>query len=138
MLPTFPLGYFWHLKVFAGYYQRLDVYREEVIIPLGIVSMLVQGFLWAIVYERMFAGEPIVRGAVKFGSLAAPLAWSFLVVAVAAKHRMNSAAGYLVIETAFVAIHYLIVSPLIAWVFRQKAPHASQKSSVSDAQGLDP
>jgi hypothetical protein len=121
VLPTFPLGYFWHLTVFAGFYQKLAVYRDELVIPLGILAMLVQGVVWSVLYERMFAGEPVVRGAWRFASLAAPLAWSFMAVAVAAKHHMSSVAGFMGIETAFIAVHYLTVSPLIAWIYRNGA-----------------
>ena len=82
--------------------------------------MLVQGVAWSVIYERMFAGEPIWRGALKFAMLAAPIAWSFMVVAVAAKHRMASVAGFLLIETAFIAVQYAVVSPLIAAVYARK------------------
>ncbi len=121
MLPTFPLGFFWHLTIFAEYYKSLHVYRENIIIPFGITSMLIQGVIWSVVYERLFAGEPILKGAVKFASLACPLAWSFMVLAVSAKHQMSSVSGFLTIETAFILIHYAIVSPLIAAVYARKS-----------------
>ena len=121
VLPTFPLGFFWHLTVFADYYKSLNVYREDILIPFGIASMLIQGFIWSVVYERLFSGESILRGAVKFAALACPLAWSFLVIAVAAKHHMSSVSGYVQIETAFILVHYAIVSPLIAAVYSRKS-----------------
>jgi hypothetical protein len=117
VLPTFPLGYFWHLSVFADYYQRLEVYRDDILIPFGIGSMLIQGVIWSVVYERMFAGQSIANGALKFAALAVPLSWSYMVLAVAAKHRMDSVSGFLAIETAFMLVHYAIVSPLIALVY---------------------
>lgn len=120
MIPTFPLGYFWHLTVFADYYESLQVYREDVIIPFGILSMLVQGVIWSFIYERLFAGQPIIRGAARFAALACPLAWSFMAVAVSAKHQMSSVSGFLATETAFIFIQYLIVSPLIAAVYARK------------------
>jgi riboflavin transporter FmnP len=120
MLPTFPLGYFWHLTVFADYYKSLQVYREDVIIPFGIASMLIQGVIWSLLYERLFAGESIVRGASKFALLACPLAWSFLVLAVGAKHTMASVAGFVAIETAFTLVQYAVVSPLIAAVYARR------------------
>lgn len=120
VLPTFPLGYFWHLTIFADYYKSLNVYRDDIVIPLGIASMLMQGLIWSIIYERLFSGESVLRGAAKFAALACPLAWSFLVIAVAAKHHMASVGGYVQIETAFILIHYLIVSPLIAAVYGRK------------------
>lgn len=121
MLPAFPLGFFWHLTIFADYYKSLHVYRDDIVIPFGIVSMLIQGVIWTIVYERLFAGESVVKGALKFAALACPLAWSFMVLAVSAKHIMSSVSGYLLIETAFVLLHYAIVSPLIAAVYARKS-----------------
>jgi hypothetical protein len=117
VVPTFPLGYFWHLTTFADYYKSLNVYRDDMIIPLGVVSMLVQGIVWSALYERLFAGQPIVAGAVKFAALAAPLAWSFMVLAVSAKHHMTSPGRYVLIESAFVLLQYATVSPLIAAVY---------------------
>lgn len=120
MIPTFPLGYFWHLVFFANYYKSLHVYRDEIFIPLGILSMLVQGIAWSVIYERLFSGESVFRGAIKFGSLACPIAWSFMVVAVSAKHQMTSTTGFLTIESAFMLVQYAIVSPLIAAVYSCK------------------
>ena len=120
MLPTFPLGFVWHLTIFTDYYRSLNVYREDIIIPFGIISMFIQGVIWSIVYERLFAGESILRGALKFAVIACPLAWSFMVLAVSAKHQMSSVSGFLSIETAFILVHYAIVSPLIAAVYARK------------------
>lgn len=120
MIPTFPLGFFWHLTIFAGYYKSLHVYREDIVIPFGIVSMLIQGIVWSVVYERLFAGETILKGAAKFSLLACSLAWSFMVLAVSAKHQMSSVTGFLLIETAFILVQYITVSPLIAAVYSHK------------------
>lgn len=121
MIPTFPLGYLWHLTIFADYYKSLAVFRENIIVPFGITSMLIQGVIWAVIYERMFSGQPILRGAVKFALVACPLAWSFMVLAVGAKHHMSSVSGFLLIETAFILVHYIVVSPLIAAVYARKS-----------------
>lgn len=121
MIPTFPLGYLWHLTVFADYYKSLDVFRENIIVPFGVTSMLIQGFVWAIIYERMFSGRPILKGAFEFAMVACPLAWSFMVLAVSAKHHMSSVSGFLMIETAFILVHYIVVSPLIAAVYARKS-----------------
>jgi hypothetical protein len=117
IIPTFPLGYFWHLEIFRHTYASLAVFRPDITIPLGVASMLIQGFIWAYLYWRLFRHETVVVGALKFAAVAAPLAWSFMVVAVAAKHHMSSVAGFLAIETAFIAVQYLVTSPLIALAF---------------------
>ena len=117
IVPTFPLGYLWHLVIFKRYYDALLVYRPDMIIPLGVASMIIQGVIWAYLYSRLFAGEPVLRGALKFAALAFPLAWSFLVLPIGAKHLMADVTGFVMIETAFIAVQYLVVSPLIALAF---------------------
>ena len=118
ILPTFPLGYLWHLKIFQAHYKTLGVYREDMIIPLGLLSMVIQAIVYSFIYSKMFAGLPVVEGALKFAALALPLSLSFMVLATAAKHHMTSPSGYVLIESRFVLVHYLVVSPLIAFVYR--------------------
>jgi hypothetical protein len=46
------------------------------------------------------------------------LAWSFAVLPVAAKYRMASVQDFVVLETAFTIVQFVIVSPLIALAYR--------------------
>ena len=51
VVPTFPLGYVWHLVLFKDYYEALAIYRADIVIPFGIVSMLIQGAAWSYLYR---------------------------------------------------------------------------------------
>jgi hypothetical protein len=53
LLPTFPLGYAWHLVAFHDAYERLALYRAQVTIPLGLASMIIQA---------LFSTEPLGSG----------------------------------------------------------------------------
>lgn len=120
LLPTFPLGYAWHLQTFADQYHRLDLLREDVIFPMGLGSMLLQALLFAWAYPRLFGhGRTWLQGAAGFGLVFGTLAWSFAVLPVAAKYRMASVADFVLLETGFTLLQYAIVSPLIAWVYRR-------------------
>ena len=135
LLPTFPLGYLWHLVTFREQYDRLDMYREQVIIPFGLLSMVIQAVLFAWAYPRLFStrrGEWI-GSAARFAGVFALLAWSFAVVPVAAKYRMASMADFLVLETAFTIVQFLVVSPLIALAYRDLAHSATATGSSTDA-----
>jgi hypothetical protein len=66
----------------------------------------------------LFGGRPWLRGALGFGLFFGVLAWSFAVLPVAAKYRMASVSDFLLLETAFTVLHFLIVSPLIALAYR--------------------
>lgn len=120
LLPTFPLGYFWHLVVFADRYQQLAMYRDAVIIPLGLASMIIQALLFAWAYPRLFGGHAASwrGGVLRFGLFFGTLAWSFAVLPVAAKYRMSSVPDFVVLETLFTVLQFAVVSPLVAWVYR--------------------
>ena len=120
VLPTFPVGYFWHLKTFAPTYARLEMYREDVIIPMGLGSMVVQGLFFAWAYPRLFDTSPDhwLISALQFWAIFGVLAWSFLVLPVAAKNRMTSVKTFLMLETAFTAIQFGIAGVLLALIYR--------------------
>lgn len=125
-MPTFPLGYFWHLSIFADRYHQLAMYRDEVIIPLGLASMVVQALIYAWTYPRLFGDRDWRTGALRFGLVFGLLAWSLVVLPVAAKYRMSSVSDFVWLETAFTVLQYLIVSPLIAWASSVKLRCATQ------------
>ena len=127
--PTFALGFIWHLMLFHGYYERLAIFRKDIIIPFGLLSMLIQAFLFAWIYRYAFAqrnGSLLSRG-LSYAAFGAALSWSFTTLAVAAKNVMISVPDYLVIETAFTAVQWIMVRPLTALALAgapQKAPVA--------------
>jgi hypothetical protein len=120
VVPMFPLGYFWHLKVFAKHYEALEIYRPNPIIPLGLASMIIQGLFFAWVYPKLFdtARDAWLTGALGFFAVFGALAFSFLVLPVAAKNRMADTAKFIRLETAFTAIQFAIAGVLIAFVYR--------------------
>ena len=116
LLPTFALGFVWHLVLFEDYYAALQIYRSELIIPLGFLSMLLQSLLFAWLYGKAFAarsGGWLARG-VCYALTGGLLSWSFTTLAVAAKNLMASVPDYILIESAFTAVQWIIVGPLTA------------------------
>jgi uncharacterized membrane protein len=118
LVPTFALGFVWHLVLFKAYYEALAMYRHEVIIPFGFLSMSIQAVLFAWIYDNVFARRAenaAVRG-LAYAAFGFALSWSFTTIAVAAKNVMSSVPDYLLIETAFTAVQWAIVGPLTAFV----------------------
>jgi hypothetical protein len=122
LLPTFPLGYTWHLVFFADQYHALHLYRDDVIIPMGLASMAIQAVLFAYAYPRLFGRLPWSAGALRFGVVFGLLAWSFTTLPVAAKYQMASVIDFVWLETAFNVVQFAIVSPLIALAYRGSKP----------------
>jgi hypothetical protein len=121
LVPTFLLGFLWHLVFFKGYYEALAMYRRDVIIPFGFLSMSIQAVLFSITFERLFARQAggAARRSFSYAGFGAALSWSFTTIAVAAKNVMTSVPDYLVIETAFTAVQWLIVGPLTSLVWER-------------------
>lgn len=118
LVPTFALGFFWHLVLFKGYYDALAMYRRDIIVPFGLVAMSIQAVLFAWLYDKSFSKSGLrARGrALAYTAFGAALSWSYTTLAVAAKNVMSSVPDYLLIESVFTAVQWAIVGPLTAWV----------------------
>lgn len=121
LVPTFPIAYAWHLVVFADAYHALSMYRDEVIVPLGFLSMVVQAIAFSWVYPRAFPerGRAFLMNGLTYGAAIGLLSWSFTTLAVAAKNVMSSVPDYLVLETGFTVLQFVVVGPLIGLAYRR-------------------
>jgi hypothetical protein len=118
LVPTFALGFVWHLVLFEHYYDALAIYRKDIIIPFGFLSMLIQGLVFTWIYEKAFARlSSVLTRSLGYAVLGAVLSWTFTTLAVAAKNVMTSVPDYLVIETAFTVVQWIMVAPLTALAF---------------------
>ena len=121
VVPTFALGFAWHLFLFARHYEALQVYRADLIIPFGLLSMFIQGAILSWIFPKVMregVGSWIQLG-LKFGLVAGLFAWSYSTIAVGAKHVMTSVPLFFALETGFTVLHYAIVGPLIALAYRR-------------------
>lgn len=119
IVPTFALGFVWHLILFKQYYEDLAIYRKDIIIPFGFLSMLIQAVLFAWIYKEAFVSRKssLISRSFVYAAIGAVLSWSFTTLAVAAKNAMTSVPHYLVIETAFTVVQWAIVGPLTALAY---------------------
>jgi hypothetical protein len=122
LLPTFPLGYFWHLTWFQREYKSLDLYRSDVIIPFGLASMIIQALIFSWSYQKLFSTRRAdwMRSALLSFFTFGFLAWSFTTLPIAAKYDMTSVAGFMWLESGFTFLQFAVVSPLLAFVSRER------------------
>ena len=127
LVPTFALGFVWHLVLFEHAYKALAIYRADIIIPFGILSMLIQGTIFAWIFEKAIVPwrAAVWLRTVVYGVGGALLSWSFTTIAVAAKNVMTSVPDYVAIETGFTLIQWIMVAPLTAMAFVTRARHAT-------------
>jgi hypothetical protein len=118
IIPTFPLGYVWHLTIFKERYAALNIYRPDLSPPLGLGSMIIQGIIFGWIYVGLIApmeGSWMVK-ALTYAALGGILSWSFTTVAAAAKSPMTSVRDFVAIETAFTALQWIVVGIVTALV----------------------
>ena len=120
LVPSFPIAFVWHLVLFAPNYHVLRIYTDNPIIPFGLASMVIQGIIFSWVFPRIFANHrgSVLKNGLFYGLGLGLLSWSFTTLAVAAKHSMSSISDYVVLETGFTVLQFLIVGPLIALAHR--------------------
>lgn len=133
LVPTFALGFVWHLVAFKGQYDALGMYRQDVIVPFGFLAMALQAALFAWVFDGWFtrAGASVWRSGLAFAAFGAVLSWSFTTLAVAAKNVMRSVPDYLLIESAFTLVQWALVGPLMALALSKA--HASSRRAAEPA-----
>jgi hypothetical protein len=121
ILPSFPIAFVWHLVLFEQKYHALQMYRDDPIIPFGVISMIVQGLILSWLYPHVFPQSrgSFLRDGLLYGLGAGLLSWSFTTIAVAAKNVMSSVPDYLLLETGFTVLQFVVVGPLIALAYRK-------------------
>lgn len=121
LLPSFPLAFFWHLQWFKGNYDALGIYRADMIIPFGFASMVIQALVYSWLYPRLFPqrGAAFLGNGIRYALVLSLIVWTYTTLAVGAKHIMNSVPDFVMIETAFTLVQFLITAPLIAWAWRK-------------------
>ena len=122
VVPSFPIAFVWHLSAFAPAYHELAMYRDDVIVPFGFLSMLIQGAAFSYAYPRVFAlRDAWLKNGLWYGLALALLSWSFTTLAVAAKNVMTSVPTYLALETGFTVVQFAVVGPLIGLAYRRSS-----------------
>lgn len=118
---TMILGFTWHFNFFPELYHSLGIYnREPPIIPLGFSSMIIQGLIMAYLYPRWYrGGNPIGQG-ILFGLVMGLFLFSVSTLANAAKIHVSSMSTWLLIQTAFHGIQFVLSGAGIGLVYGNK------------------
>ncbi len=125
LVPTFVLGYTWHFWFFPGVYEALGIYnRADPIIPLGLLSMLIQALVMAYLFPFFQGrGSPIARG-IAFGLVMGVFLFSVSTLANAAKIVVGDMTTWLLVQGAFHAIQFVVAGALIGLAHGRTSIHS--------------
>lgn len=116
IVPTFAMGIVWHLAIFKSNYDSIHVFRENLSVPLGLLTITIQGLVLAYIYPRLKTDGSTVYEGFRFAAIIGTIFWSIQAVAAAAKHHMDSLPTFLLLETGFFVLMFVVVGPAMAFV----------------------
>lgn len=120
IIPTMIWGLVWHLVWFKDQYHALGIYnREEPIIPMGFSSMILQGMIIAHLYPYYTKGNNSFATVMRYNLLIGALFYSITTIANAAKIHITSMQDWMLLQTAFTLLQFVITG-LVMWVVNKK------------------
>lgn len=116
---TFALGFIWHLLVFKNLYHRLAIYTrlDDPIIPLGLLSMLIQGAVLAYLFPQIVNIHGSVFEGLRLSLLMGLFLASSAVIAEAAKQRVTSLRIWFVVESLYYLIQFLLAGLAMSYIY---------------------
>ena len=96
--------------------------RSEPIIPLGLVSMLIQGLVLSYLYPLCAQGRHSAKTGAMFGLLMGVLLASSAVIAEAAKQNVTSLPTWLVLETVYYLLQFSVVGAVMGAIYAKGDP----------------
>lgn len=111
----------WHLIWFKDLYHQMGaIGRENPIIALGMLSMLMQGIVIAYLYPKLQENRsPIVEG-VRINFILGALVYSVMGPATVAKYQIEPVATFLLYHTAFQSIQFAVTGAAIGLIQGRK------------------
>ncbi|MBP1150612.1 MULTISPECIES: hypothetical protein [Methylocaldum] len=133
---SFAIGAPWHFILFKDVYHELGIYnRAEPIIPLGLLSMFVQGAIIALLYPYFGCEKTPIRSGLAFGGLMGLFLFSVSTLANAAKIQVSSIELWLTVQSTFHLIQFAAAGAAIGWIYGSDFKHAGRSQAPVRAAG---
>ncbi len=106
-----------HFVVAAEHYAAIPFLRKEPIFALGVLSMLVQGAVFAWLFSRLPKSGRIYRDALGFALAAGAVIVSYEAFAEPAKYLAPSVMGWMLQELAAGLVQFAVYGVLLGLVY---------------------
>ena len=111
----------WHFIFFKDLYHSFGIYnRAEPIVPLGFLTMLIQGVILAYIYPRYYKGGSHFKESIQFSLLMGLFLYTISTLANAAKIEVSPMGTWLAIQAAFHLLQFLACGFVLGFVYSRK------------------
>lgn len=111
----------WHFVLFKDLYHSFGIYnRVEPIVPLGFLTMIIQGVIMSLIYPRYYKGGSHYKEAIKFSLLMGLFLYTVSTLANAAKIEVSPMGTWIAIQAAFHLLQFVACGLALGFVFSRK------------------
>ena len=119
---SFAIAYPWHMVFFHDLYISWGAStRPEPIIPLGVLTMVIQGIVIAYLYPFFYRGGNPVFNGIKFSLIAGLLIYTTMGPATAAKYNINPVSEYLMYHTMFQFLQFTMTGIALGLIYGRQS-----------------
>ncbi len=115
---VFPLALGWHLGLFKEKYEAFGYFAGEPNVPVGLATIVIQGLALALIYPLFHTGSGGFVRAFQFAGLMGLFFWTSHVLALVAKQNVPNAAGFIAMETGYLAAQFGLFALLLGLIYR--------------------
>ncbi len=117
ILPSMPLGYFWHLTVFKKQYDKWQYFPAGRSVPLAFIAMVIQGTILSVTYAILPVEHASIANIFIFASIMGIFFWSRVVVPSMAQYPTTRKPGFFFLETAYLIAQYALFGAFLCVVY---------------------
>lgn len=110
-----------HFVINAGHYATIPIMRAEPLIAMGLLSMLIQGTIFALLFPAFQRGSGAVWDGVKFSWVLGGFLASYIVLGEAGKYAIPSLASWITVEGSVAFVQYTLFGGLLGLIHRRRA-----------------
>lgn len=117
LIVTFPLAFFWHMKIFRAKYMAWGYFGEDAKIIFGFLSMVLQGIVLSYGYLVLTLEHSSMTVGIEYALVMGLFLWSTHVLATIAKNSKLRHFEFVTMETIYLVIQFAVYGILISFIF---------------------
>jgi hypothetical protein len=110
-----------HFVINVDHFAAMTIMRAEPVIPMGILSMLIQGTLFALLFPVFNRDGRALRNGVVFSLALGAFLASYIGLAEAGKYAIPSIPSWIAVELSTAAVQFSAFGVLLGRIHRQPA-----------------
>lgn len=120
VIATFAVQATSHFAINADHYRTLTFLRDRPIFAFGVLSMVVQGTVFGLLFPVFNGGRPTIRNGLLFSWTLGAFLASYIVLGESGKYAVPSVASWIRVELLAAAAQFTLFGVLLSLVHRRR------------------